>query len=116
MKQIFHIIMLAVLVLPVAAWAQGYGSSAFVKPEERSKSEIVEPFKFYKYVTPSVTVPTVAEVGFKSESLMLSIVAIYDMQTALFEPFTLLDNKITNRAKVEMTHGTGTESFVNISE
>jgi hypothetical protein len=54
---------------------------------ELTTDDIFQAFRFYKNVTPSITVPTVVEIPINKDSFSIPTFAVYNLDTKEFEPY-----------------------------
>ena len=84
-----------VLALPPAEAQQQAASDA--------KQAITKAFRYYKTVSPSVSVPTVLEVPLSSEPSILPVFAVFNLTTSEFEPYYLKQSlsRITTGSRID---------------
>ena len=90
--------LVALIMLPLIAGAQSV---------EPTNLEIKEAFKYYKNVTPNISVPKVVEVSFTQDFFALPVFAVYNITTATFEPSWFSVGKVETKSYVKAPEGIG---------
>lgn len=73
----------------------------------------VEAFKFYKEISPNVFRPTVIEVPFSQELFSISVFAVYNVTTSLFEPNLLYVNFLETVSRIDTSVALGSPTLMH---
>jgi Thrombospondin type 3 repeat len=118
MKSLGKIVTVVLLTFPLvvsAASPADSTQSAFVKPDTTPKQSVVNAFRYYKTVSPSVSIPTVLEVSFNQESFTFPVFAVYNLTTNGFEPHLFRESasRLETGSKIEANGAAGSTYMIS---
>lgn len=117
MKSFGKILTAVLLTLPFVAFAASPADStksAFVKPDILPKQSVVNAFRYYKTVSPNISVPTVLEVPFSQDSFTFPFFAIYNLTTNGFEPYVFKESvaRFETGSRIEANGAVGSTDMI----
>ncbi|MDO8561461.1 MAG: hypothetical protein Q7S05_01400, partial [bacterium] len=92
MRSVRKLAIAVLILLPAAVFAASAPSSASAQAVDGAKRAVTTAFRYYKNISPSISVPTVLEVPFSQESFTLPVFAVFNVTTSEFEPYLLKES------------------------
>ena len=104
------ILVLLLVIFPFFASA----TPSEITPEMQAKIGVTKAFKYYKTVSPSITVPTVVEVPFSQDTYTIPVFAVYNTNTSSFEPnYLSITDVNNNKVRMDMKGAIGNVDNIN---
>lgn len=113
MNYLKNIIIALVVLLPFSTFATSVTLDQ--KSIDNAKSEVVKAFRYYKNISPTLSVPKVIEVPFIEGSFFIPTFAVYNLNSFVFEPYYLSTNYSQQETKshIEASGSVGNAYFVS---
>jgi hypothetical protein len=96
-------LILLVVLFPFASSAM----TQAITPLQIQKDSIMSAFRYYKNVSPTISLPTVLEIPFDEESFQVPVFAVYNISDSEFEPYFFSVKEISTGARIDAVDGVG---------
>ncbi len=109
MKLLKNLFAISLIIFPIAVFARSLEPLTF----EQQRDFITSAFRYYKNISPVISLPTVLEIPFNEESFQVPVFVVYNISDSQFEPYYFSVKEISTGVKVEAVGAIGSSTNIN---